>query len=155
MFGLLVAAGCVMTGYLIAAFMNRKPDAAFLGKHHVVINLFPALYVYSWLLDHIDNESLVTLLLIFFWGCVISWRYFFGSSSQVKALIPPATRRVGQKVKYLVIFLYVLIGIVFVLNHGLEKWWIAIFVFLGVLSLSPLGDLPSNLDEADKEEQDK
>ena len=155
MFGILVAAGCVMTGYLIAAFMNRKPDAAFLGKHHVAINTFPALYVFSWLLGHIDNESLVALLLVFFWGSVIAWRYFFGYSSQVKGLIPPATRRVGKKEQYLVTFLYVVIGLVFVLNQSLEKWWIVIFAFLGVLSLSPMGDLPSNLGEADKDEQDQ
>ena len=46
---LLVAAGCVMTGYLITAFVRRHPDAAFLGKHHTVINAIPAACVFYWL----------------------------------------------------------------------------------------------------------
>ena len=152
MFAFLVVVGCVMTGYLIAAFMNRKPDAAFLGKHHVVINTFPALYVFSWLLGHIDNENLVILLLVFFWGCVFAWRYFFRYSSQVKALIPPATRRVGKKEQYLVIFLYAVIGLVFVFNYAYERWWVALFAFWGVMTFSPLTDIFNEIDKEKPEE---
>lgn len=152
MFGFLVAAGCVMTGYLIASFMGRKPDAAFLGKHHVAINAIPVLVVFSWILDQVENENLTALLFILLGCWLFVWRCFFKPSSQVKALIPPETRKVGKKERYFVTFLYAVIGLVFVFNYGLEKWWVALFAFWGVMSFSPLADVFNETDEEKPEE---
>ncbi len=152
MLAFLVATGCVMTGCLIPALINRRPDAVFLGKHHVIINAIPAICVLYWMLDHIDNASAVILLLILFVGGIVVWRHFFGASSQVKALIPPSTRKVGKKVVYFVIFIYTVIGLVYIFNYGLEKWWVSVLAFWGVLSLSPLGDFFSYDDKENPEQ---
>lgn len=152
LFGFLVVAGCVMTGYLITSFMNRKPDAAFLGKHHVAVNFIPVLVVFSWILDRVENENLALLLYVLLGGYILVWRYFFGHSSQVEALIPSATRKVGKRERYLVTFLYAVIGLVFVFNYGLEKWWVALFAFWGVMSFSPLADIFDETDEVKPEE---
>lgn len=152
LFGFLVAAGCAMTGYLIASFMNRKPDAAFLGKHHVAINGIPVVVVFSWILDHFDNDSVVALLFILLGCWFFVWRCFFKPSAQVKALIPPETRKVEKRVRYFVTFLYAVIGLVFVFNYGLEKWWVALFAFWGVMSFSPLADVFNETDEVKPEQ---
>ena len=60
----LLVAGCVMTGYLITAFVRRHPDAAFLGKHHTVINAIPAACVFYWLFHHTDPVIFALLLFV-------------------------------------------------------------------------------------------
>lgn len=135
---LMVAAGCVMTGYLIAAFIKRKPDAAFLGKHHTVINAIPAACVLIWLINRIDQTIFTVLFYVLLLGGVAVWRLFFGSSSQVDALIPPATRKVAIREKHLVTFLYVAVGVALFFNADWSRWWTTLFGICGLLSLSPL-----------------
>jgi len=149
----LVLAGCVMTGFLIYAFLNRKPDAAFLGKHHVMINAIPVACVFILLLNKVDTDIFTLLLVLLLFGAIGIWRSFFGSSSQVKALVPPDTRKVGKKEKYLVTFLYVAIGIVIFIDAGWSRWWVTLLGVWGVLSLSPLDDFFN--DSAEGPRQDK
>ncbi len=151
---LLVVAGCVMTGYLITAFVRRHPDAAFLGKHHTVINAIPAACVFYWLFHHTDPVIFALLLFVLLFCGVAIWRNYFGSSSLVKALIPPATRKVGKKEKYLVTFIYVAIGVVIFINAGLDRWWITLAGVWGILSLSPLMEYFPD-DSGSKAEPDK
>ena len=80
--------------------MKRKPDAAFLGKHHVIINALPGVCVLDWLL-HTESDIFIILAAVLFLVYLIVWRVFFNMSSQVKALIPPATRKVSGREKYL------------------------------------------------------
>lgn len=152
MLAFLVLSGCAMTGFLVYAFMKRKPYAAFLGKHHVIINAIPAACVFILLFNKVNTDIFALLFVLLLFGGVAIWRNFFGSSSQVKALIPPATRTVGKKEKYLVTFLYVAIGIAIFIHAGWSRWWVTLLGVWGVLSFSPLEDFFN--DSAEEPKQD-
>ena len=152
--GFLIVASCVMTAFVVQAFKNRKPDAVFLGHHHVIINAAPIACVLGWLLSRLEQENVVILLFLLFFGSLVVWRYFFNSSSQVKALIPPATRKVSSMEKYIVSFLYLVIAVLFCFHSGFEKWWNNVFIVLFCISLSPLMDLPADLGKTEEGEQD-
>ena len=151
----MIVAACVMTAFVVLAFKNRKPDAVFLGRHHNIINAVPIACVLGWLLSYVEQDNVVVLLLVLFFGSLVVWRYFFNSSSQVKALIPPATRKVSSREKYLVFFLYLVLAVLYCIHNGFDKWWNTIFIVLFFISLSPLMDLPVDSGEAEKREQDK
>ena len=150
----MILAACVMTGYLVAAFMKRKPDAAFLGKHHVIINALPGVCVLDWLL-HTESDIFIILAAVLFLVYLIVWRVFFNMSSQVKALIPPATRKVSGREKYLVTFLYLAIGVLYCIHAGFDRWWRTVFALVGLLSFSPMFDEFGNSGTVGKDEQDK
>ena len=151
----MILAACVMTGYLVAAFMKRKPDAAFLGKHHVIINALPVVCVLDWLLLHTDRDVFFILASVLFLVGLFAWRVFFNMSSQVKALIPPATRKVSGREKYLVTFLYLAIGVLYCIHAGFDRWWRTVFALVGLLSFSPMFDEFGNSGTVGKDEQDK
>jgi len=150
----LLLAGCVMTSFLILAFKQRKPYAAFLGRHHVLVNAGPGLIVLAGLVEVMKDYYPVAGLGLLFIIQLFIWRPFFYSSSQVKALIPPSNRKVNKRLKYGITLLYVAIAIVYSLAMVTLsfKWWeIVLFLFL-FLGWSPLFDSPSELGE-DKEDQ--
>lgn len=150
----MILAACVMTGYLVAAFMKRKLDAAFLGKHHVIINALPGVCVLDWLL-HTESDIFIILAAVLFLVYLIVWRVFFNMSSQVKALILPATRKVSGREKYLVTFLYLAIGVLYCIHAGFDRWWRTVFALVGLLSFSPMFDEFGNSGTVGKDEQDK
>ena len=154
LFGFLILVACVMTVWVVAAFMKRKPDAAFLGKHHVIINALPGVCVLDWLL-HTESDIFIILAAVLFLVYLIVWRVFFNMSSQVKALIPPATRKVSGREKYLVTFLYLAIGVLYCIHAGFDRWWRTVFALVGLLSFSPMFDEFGNSGTVGKDEQDK
>jgi len=155
LFGFLILVACVMTVWVVLAFMKRKPDAAFLGKHHVIINALPVVCVLDWLLLHTDRDVFFILASVLFLVGLIAWRVFFNMSSRVKALIPPATRKVSGREKYLVTFLYLAIGVLYCFHAGFDRWWRTVFALVGLLSFSPMWDEFGNTGADGKDEQDK
>lgn len=156
LFVFLILAASVMTVYVVLAFRNRKPDAVFLGRHHVIINAVPIACVMDWLLMHTDRNLFAVLSFVLFFGSLVVWRYYFNNSSLVKALIPPETCKFSSREKYLVSFLYLVIGVMFCIHSGfLDQWWKTIFIIWGLLSLSPLVDLPYDFGKDEKDEPDK
>lgn len=150
----LTLAGCVMTYYLIHAFKHRKPYAAFLGRHHVLVNAGPGLCVLAGLVEVMKDYYPVAGLGLLFIIQLFIWRSFFSSSSQVKALIPPSNRKVNKRLKYGITLLYVAIAVIYVFAMGILsfKWWEIVLFFFLFLGWSPLFDLPSELGE-DKEDK--
>ena len=146
----LILAACVMTVHVIRAFKDRRPDAVFLGRHNAIINAVPAAYLVAGSTN--ANWGICDAVASILFFATIFYRFFFNNSSQVKALIPPASRKVGNREKYLVSFLYAVLGVMFCLHSGFDKWWWIAFGFWGLLSLSPLMDAPSDLGEPEKEE---
>ena len=146
----LILAACVMTVLVIRAFRDRRPDAVFLGRHNAMINAVPAAYLAAGSINAECGICYAVASILFF--ATIFYRFFFNNSSQVKALIPPANRKVSSREKYLVTFLYAVVGVVFCTHSGFDKWYWIVFGLLGLLSLSPLMDEPSDLGEPEKEE---
>lgn len=155
LFGFMILAACVMTVWVIIAFKNRKPDAVFLGRHHVIINALPVTLVLDWLLLHTDRDVFFIMVSVLFLVGLIAWRVFFNSSSQLKTLIPPATRKVSGREKLLVTFLYLAIGVLYCIHIGFDRWWITVCGFIGLLSFSPIADEFGSPDTVEKDEQDK
>ena len=146
----LILAACVMTVFVIRAFRDRRPDAVFLGRHNATINAVPAAYLAAGSINAGWGICDAVASILFF--ATLFYRFFFNNSSQVKALIPTASRKVSSREKYLVSFLYAVVGVAFCLHSGFDKWWWIVFGFLGLLSMSPLMDDPRDLGEPEKEE---
>ena len=149
-FVFLIQAACVMTVLVIRAFRDRRPDAVFLGRHLAMINAVPAAYLVAASIHAGFTVCHVVASILFY--ATIFYRFYFNNSSLVKALIPPATRKVSNREKYLVSFVYAVFGVVFCTHSGFDHWWWIVFGLLGLLSFSPLMDSPSDLGEPEKEE---
>lgn len=143
MVAFMVLAACVMTYFLIHAFIHRKPYAAFLGRHHVIVNAVPGACVVAWLGELTSNY----ILLLFFISLCI-WRPFFTSSAQVKALIPPSSRKVDSRLKNGITALYVVIALFCCMQMGFDRWWRPVLMFFLFLTWCPLMDETSS--EADQ-----
>lgn len=153
----LLVCACLMTAYTVYAFVNRKPSAPFMGKHHVIINAVPWLCVLIGVQNYLERIGfapvwLIGMIMLLFLLFLICWRYYFIRSEQVKSLIPPQERKVESWERMIVILLYVAIIVFMCLSRGFDKWWITVLGALGILSLSPLFDMPE--DTGEKKEED-
>ena len=110
----LLVCACLMTAYTVYAFVNRKPSAPFMGKHHVIINALPWLCVLIGVQNYLEHIGfapvwLIGMIMLLFLLFLICWRYYFMRSEQVKSLIPPQERKVESWERMIVILLYVAI----------------------------------------------
>ena len=115
----LMLAACVMTVFVIRAFKDRRPDAVFLGRHNAIINVVPAAYVGAWSANAQCGMCEVVAFILFF--AMMGYRSFFNNSSLVQALIPPAIRKVSSREKYLVTFLYAVLGVALCIHSGFDR----------------------------------
>ena len=146
----LILAACVMTVLVIRAFKDRRPDAVFLGRHSAIINVVPIAYLGAWSVNANCGICDAVATILFF--TTLGYRFFFNKSSLVKALIPPASRKVSSREKYLVTFWYAVLGVSFCIHSGFDRWWWIVCGLWGLLCLSPLMDEPSDLGNPEKED---
>lgn len=154
----LLVCACLMTAYTIHAFVNRKPSAPFMGKHHVIINAVPWLCVLIGAQNYLERIGfapvwLIGMIMVLFLAFLIWWRYYFIRAKQVKSLIPPHERKVERWERMIVILLYVAIIVFMCLSRGFDEWWKTVLGALGILFLSPLDDITE--DTGEKKEEDK
>ena len=101
--------------YTVYAFVNRKPDAVFVAKYQLIIIV--VVNIVTLLIGGADEDSLLAstpqLIISFIWSAVFF--AYLCLSENVKALIPPETRKLSRRNKLLIILSLVIPALLFII----------------------------------------